>query len=143
PPDRIAFVLLDFKGGAAFHALARVPHVCGVLTDLDVASAQRAVDSLRAELQRRERLLAAAGAGDIQEWQREPRPEALPRLVIVVDEYAALADAMADLTSSLVSIAQRGRSLGLHLVLATQRPSGVVSSDIRANVTLRIALRTS
>ena len=142
-PDRLAFVLLDFKGGAAFGPLQRLPHVCGMLTDLHAGAAERALDSLRAEMRRRERLFAQSGAPDLEAYRRTPSHEPVPRLVIVVDEFAALSDQLPDVLQALVAIAQRGRSLGMHLVLATQRPSGVVSSDIRANVTLRVALRTS
>ena len=67
--------------------------------------------------------------------------EPLPRLVVIVDEFASLAKELPDFLGALVSIAQRGRSLGVHLVLATQRPAGVVTDDIRANTNLRIALR--
>ena len=90
-------------------------------------------------------MLAAAGAKDIEEYAEragsQPRHPPLPRLVIVIDEFASLARDLPDFVAGLIGIAQRGRSLGLHLILATQRPSGVVSADIRANTSLRIALR--
>ena len=94
----------------------------------------------RAELTRRERILAAHGVVDIAAL---PDDVALARLVIVVDEFATLAEELPAFVPGLVAIAQRGRSLGVHLVLATQRPSGVVSPEIRANCTLRICLRTT
>ena len=144
-PDEMTFVLVDYKGGSAFKDCAHLPHVTGMVTDLDAHLTQRALASLSAELRRREKMLAAAGAKDIEQYAeragREPRPGPLPRLVIVIDEFASLARDLPDFVVGLVGIAQRGRSLGLHLILATQRPSGVVSADIRANTNLRIALR--
>ncbi|WP_226345199.1 FtsK/SpoIIIE domain-containing protein [Agilicoccus flavus] len=157
-PDELAFVLLDYKGGSAFDGCAGLPHTVGVVTDLDAESTHRALISLRAELRRREETLRRAGATTIEEYQglrdaaeRAPigRPDgpapgplpAMPRLVVVVDEFRALAEELPDVVSGLVRVATQGRSLGLHLVLATQRPAGVVSAEIKANTNLRIALR--
>ncbi|MCW2644111.1 MAG: segregation ATPase FtsK/SpoIIIE -like protein [Pseudonocardiales bacterium] len=144
PPEAISFVLIDYKGGAAFADCARLPHTVGLVTDLDAQLTARALRSLHAELARRERLFAQVGAKDLAAYRAvTPQPEQLGRLVLVVDEFAALADELPDFVNGLVAIAQRGRSLGVHLVLATQRPGGVVSPEIRANATLRIALRVS
>jgi S-DNA-T family DNA segregation ATPase FtsK/SpoIIIE len=140
PPDRCSFLLVDYKGGAAFGQAADLPHTVGVLTDLDGAATARALRSLGAELTRRERLLAEHGARELAEL---PDAVLLPRLVIVVDEFATLGDELPGFVPGLVGIAQRGRSLGIHLVLATQRPSGSVSPEIRANCTLRLCLRTT
>jgi S-DNA-T family DNA segregation ATPase FtsK/SpoIIIE len=140
PPDRVTFLLIDYKGGAAFAELAELPHTVGLLTDLDPQSTGRALRSLGAELSRRERVLAAHGVRDVADLAADT---ALPRLVIAVDEFATLVDDLPGFVSGLVGIAQRGRSLGVHLVLATQRPSGVVSPEIRANCSLRICLRTT
>ncbi|SNX98422.1 DNA segregation ATPase FtsK/SpoIIIE, S-DNA-T family [Geodermatophilus sabuli] len=140
PPDRCSFLLVDYKGGAAFAEAAALPHTVGLLTDLDGTTTARALRSLGAELTRREALLAARGARDIAAL---PDDEDLARLVIVVDEFAGLAEELPTFVTGLVGIAQRGRSLGVHLVLATQRPGGVVSPEIRANCTLRICLRTT
>ena len=144
-PDEMTFVLVDYKGGSAFKDCVHLPHVTGMVTDLDAHLTQRALASLTAELTGREKILAAAGAKDIEEYTEraghQPRLPLLPRLVIVIDEFASLARDLPDFVAGLVGIAQRGRSLGLHLILATQRPSGVVSADIRANTNLRIALR--
>ena len=142
-PDQMTFVLVDYKGGSAFKDCVHLPHVTGMVTDLDAHLTQRALASLSAELTRRERVLAAAGAKDIEEYAERPGHQSLPRLVIVIDEFASLARDLPDFVAGLVGIAQRGRSLGIHLILATQRPSGVVSADIRANTNLRIALRVT
>ena len=139
-PDHITMILLDYKGGSTFDACERLPHTVGVVTDLDDGLAERALVSLDAEVRRRERLLRAAGADDLTAYRRAVA-EPLPRLVVVIDEFASLAKELPDFLGALVSIAQRGRSLGIHLVLATQRPAGVVTDDIRANTNLRIALR--
>ncbi len=146
-PEHLAFVLVDFKGGSAFDACAALPHTVGVVTDLDERLAARALRCLEAELRRRERVLRDAGSSDIAAYHRASStdgPDArspLPRLVVVIDEFATLASELPEFVNALVDVAQRGRSLGVHLVLATQRPSGVVSASIRANTNIRIALR--
>ena len=146
PPDLLGFVLIDYKGGSAFARCAGLPHTLGVVTDLDAHLMRRALASLSAELRRREHCLLDAGAPDLPEYQRrrdpsDPRQPPLPRLVLVIDEFRMLAEELPDFVHGLVRIAAVGRSLGVHLVVATQRPAGVVSADIRANVSLRIALR--
>ena len=140
-PDRCSFLLVDYKGGAAFAEAAALPHTVGLVTDLDGQTTARALRSLGAELTRREAILAAApgrrhrgparrrsSSPGWSSWSTSspPWPRNCPSFV-----------------PGLVSIAQRGRSLGVHLVLATQRPGGVVSPEIRANCTLRICLRTT
>ncbi|HEY4315798.1 MAG TPA: FtsK/SpoIIIE domain-containing protein, partial [Actinomycetes bacterium] len=143
-PDELSFVLVDYKGGAAFRDCARLPHTVGLVTDLDGHLTQRALASLGAELRRRETLLRTAGCADLEEYaEQSTDAERLARLVLVVDEFATLAEELPDFVGGLVGLAQRGRSLGVHLVLATQRPAGVVGADIRANTGLRIALRVT
>ncbi|HET7762837.1 MAG TPA: FtsK/SpoIIIE domain-containing protein, partial [Phycicoccus sp.] len=141
PPERLTLLLVDFKGGAAFGACAALPHVVGLLTDLDDHLVERALSSLRAELRRREHLLAAAGVADVDDLGPGPVRDAVPRLVVVVDELRALVDELPGLARGLVRLAAQGRSLGIHLVLATQRPGGAVTGEVRANVDLRIAFR--
>lgn len=143
PPDRLTFLLVDYKGGTAFRECARLPHAVGMVTDLDEHLAERALASLNAELRRREHILREAGAGDLLDMERRHPADCPPSLVIVVDEFAALAREVPAFVDGVVDIAQRGRALGLHLVLATQRPSGVISESIRANTNLRIALRVA
>ncbi len=138
PPSELTYVLIDFKGGATSGALAGLPHLVSVATDLEPAGARRIVASLRAVLRQREQLLAAAHARDISELTSPPA-----RLVIVVDEFRALADDVPDALDQLVRLAAQGRSLGVHLILATQRPGGAVTADMRANMPLRVALRTT
>ncbi|MFJ3665791.1 FtsK/SpoIIIE domain-containing protein [Streptomyces sp. NPDC090106] len=146
-PENMTFVLVDYKGGAAFKDCVHLPHTVGMVTDLDAHLVERALESLGAELHRREHILAAADAKDIEDYQdlvrRDPSHQPVPRLLIVIDEFASMVRDLPDFVTGLVNIAQRGRSLGIHLLLATQRPSGVVSPEIRANTNLRIALRVT
>ncbi|MCX4549028.1 FtsK/SpoIIIE domain-containing protein [Streptomyces sp. NBC_01387] len=146
-PDALNYVLIDYKGGSAFMDCARLPHTVGMVSDLDAHLTERALASLAAELHRREEILFDTGTKDIEDYNdtRKLRPELepMPRLVLVIDEFASLVAELPDFIAGLVDIARRGRSLGVHLVLATQRPAGVVSADIRANTNLRIALRVT
>lgn len=144
-PEAVTFVLIDYKGGAAFADCARLPHSVGLVTDLDPHLTRRALQSLDAELRRREQLFAEARVKDLSDYRDSPHHQIAPigRLVLVVDEFAALAEELPEFVTGLVAIAQRGRSLGVHLVLATQRPGGVISPEIRANTSLRIALRVT
>ena len=139
PPAALHVLLVDYKGGATFGALAGLPHVVDVLTDLDTATTARALASLRAELASRERQLAAAGARSLAELVQ--RGSRMPRLLVVVDEFRTLADSHPDLLDGLVRLAAQGRSLGIHLMLATQRPGGAVTADMRANIPVRLCLR--
>ncbi len=138
-PERLNFVLIDYKGGSAFDICSELPHVVGLVTDLDEHLGERALTCLRAELAYRERFLRSAGVSDVAHLAAgQP---GLPRLVVIVDEFASLANELPTFLESLVGIAQRGRSLGVHLLLATQRPAGVVSPEIRSNTNIRIGLR--
>ncbi|PVU82136.1 hypothetical protein DDP54_02930 [Cellulomonas sp. WB94] len=148
PPTRLAIALIDYKGGASFGACADLPHVVGQVTDLDGALATRALAGLRAELNRRERTLAAAGVADLAAlWLADDAGTTStappPRLLVVVDEFRAMADEHPDFLPGLLRLAAQGRSLGMHLVLATQRPAGAIGPDLRANISLRIALRVT
>ncbi|HTJ67714.1 MAG TPA: FtsK/SpoIIIE domain-containing protein [Actinospica sp.] len=144
-PDELTFLLVDYKGGSAFRDCVHLPHTLGMVTDLDGHLVTRVLESLAAELRRRERLLAEFGAKDQPDYLLKRRLERsmppLPRLLLIVDEFATLVREVPEFIPGMVSLAQRGRSLGIHLVLATQRPAGVVSADIKANTNLRIALR--
>ncbi len=140
-PDRVTFLFVDYKGGAAFGACVDLPHSVGLVTDLSPHLVRRALVSLRAELRRREHVLAGKGVKDLLALERTGDPQTPPALVIVVDEFAALVADVPEFVDGVVDVAQRGRSLGLHLVLATQRPAGVIKDNLRANTNLRVALR--
>ncbi|MEO7117486.1 MAG: FtsK/SpoIIIE domain-containing protein, partial [Candidatus Limnocylindrales bacterium] len=141
PANRLTFVLVDYKGGAAFKDCVALPHTVGFFTDLDAHLAQRALVSLNAELRRREHILSETGTKDIIDLERRDPARAPANLFIVFDEFAFLKKEVPEFVAGVIDIAQRGRSLGVHLMLATQRPQGVVDDNIRANTNLRIALR--
>nr|WP_231703433.1 FtsK/SpoIIIE domain-containing protein [Arthrobacter sp. zg-Y179] len=142
PPTSFAVLLIDFKGGSGLGPLAALPHSVGLLTDFSAANVARALVSLRAEVRRREALLAGAEADNLSAYNSgRSRKEELPRLLVVVDEFRMLADEVPTALPELLRIAAIGRSLGLHLLLATQRPQGAITTDIRANLATSIALR--
>lgn len=145
--EEMNFVLVDYKGGSAFAECNGLPHTVGMVTDLDNHLVERCLTSLRAELHYREHILADVSCPDLGEYQKHraehPSVEPMPRLMIVIDEFAALAQELPDFVTGLIDVARRGRSLGIHLVLATQRPSGVVNAEIKSNMNLRIALRVN
>jgi S-DNA-T family DNA segregation ATPase FtsK/SpoIIIE len=141
PPTRLTFLLVDYKGGAAFKDCVKLPHVVGIVTDLDGHLVHRALVSLNAELHRRERLLSSVGAKDLIEMERKTPDQAPASLLLIVDEFATLAKELPEFVDGVVNVAQRGRSLGIHMLLATQRPAGAINDNIRANTNLRMALR--
>lgn len=144
-PDALTFLLVDFKGRSAFKDCEALPHTVGVLSNLDGRLVERALDAIQAELRWRETELGRAGARDFEEYERVTRGadgRRIPRLVIVVDELKELADAYAQSVPRLNQTARLGRGLGVHLVLATQKPASVPGlADLRANTDLRVCLR--
>lgn len=136
PPQRLRFVLIDFKGGATFSPLQDLPHTDSVLDDFDSGLAFRALVSVRAEITHRERLLADHGCADIADLADPP-----PRLVVVIDEFHALMATHPRAADLLEHLTALGRSLGVHLILATQRPMGVVTGQMKANINIRVCLR--
>lgn len=140
PPDRLNFLFVDYKGGASTQVFERLPHTVGYVTNLEAELSLRALTSLRAELRRRMAVMEGR-AKDLAEMLEKYPDEAPPSLVIVVDEFATLVKEVPEFIAGIVDIAQRGRSLGIHLVLATQRPSGSVNENISGNTNLRISLR--
>ncbi|WP_417220574.1 FtsK/SpoIIIE domain-containing protein [Arthrobacter sp.] len=142
-PDQLALVLLDFKGGSTLSPYAETPHCQSLVTDLNVESGERVLAGLRVELRRRESLFKDAHAEDYQRYRRSAPSGAppLPRLLVIVDEFRILTDELPDAVPELMRIATVGRSLGVHLLLATQRPQGVVTASMRANINTIISLR--
>ena len=137
-PSELQLLFVDFKGGATFAGLTELPHAVGLVTDLDPLVAERALLSLQAELRRRERVLVEAGVRDIAQ-----RPQLLTRLVVLVDEFAALMDAFPELHAPFADLSARGRSLGVHLVLCTQNPAAAVRDAVAGNCAVRVAFRLS
>ncbi|MCD2188883.1 type VII secretion protein EccCb [Actinomycetospora soli] len=150
PPDDLALVLVDYKGGATFAGMATLPHVAGSITDLedDPETVERFGDALRSELRRREQLLRDAGnLTGIREHRRLrlARPEAvpvLPHLLVVVDEFSELLTAQPDFIDLFVQVGRVGRSLGVHLLLATQRLEEGRLRGLDSHLSYRLALRT-
>jgi S-DNA-T family DNA segregation ATPase FtsK/SpoIIIE len=151
-PDEMNLVLVDFKGGSAFLPFQRCPHVVGLIRStgetpadvFDEAAAARVLASVRAEVRRRESMLARYG-GEIDEyWKAASRTSGmprLPRLVMIFDEFARVLETSPDFLKELVNVAAKGRSLGMHLVLATQSLQGKLSPELKNNIDLRITLR--
>ncbi|MFF1881038.1 FtsK/SpoIIIE domain-containing protein [Pseudarthrobacter sp. NPDC058196] len=143
PPERINFFFIDFKGGSGLGPLRGLVHCVGLQTDLSTAEMERTLVSLRAEVRLREEHLSAAAVPDLAAYRSSPAAKDfdLPHLVIIIDEFRMLVDDAPEVLRELLRIASIGRSLGIHLVMATQRPQGALTADIRANVTSSIALR--
>jgi S-DNA-T family DNA segregation ATPase FtsK/SpoIIIE len=140
-PRDLSLMFIDFKGGSASEVFKDLPHISGRVTDLDESLALRARISLRAELRRRVELFSKVGMKDMADMRRLHPEQAPPSLVIVIDEFATLVKQLPEFVTDLIDIAQRGRSYGVHLLLATQRPSSSVDDNILANTNLRISLR--
>lgn len=147
PPERLGLILVDFKGSAGLGPLAQLPHALSVLSNFDVSAVERALEFLHADIHRREVDLQALGVNSYRDYlascQAAGTTPRYPELLIVVDEFRMLIDSMPDAMAELMRIATIGRSLGLHLVLATQRPQGAISQDIRANIATSICLRVA
>lgn len=129
-PNRLHVAIVDFKGGIDFAPLTELPHCVGMATDNDDGSIDRALSALVVEMSRRETAIKTTGSVDD-----------LPRLVVVLDEFRATARAHPHAVAIVVDLTARGRALGVHVVLCTQRASSSISEDILANVPLRIAFR--
>ena len=136
PPDTLHFVFLDFKGGSAFNQLRGLPHTAGIVDDLDIRHAARAIIGLERELKRRERLVAEAGVSSIDRLGN-----AQPSIIIVIDEFHVLRQQLPDAIERFIRIASLGRSLGMHLIACTQHPLGQVHAEMKSNMALNLCLR--
>jgi DNA segregation ATPase FtsK/SpoIIIE, S-DNA-T family len=146
-PDDLSIVVVDFKGGVDHEAIAPLPHVVDIATNLDVEQFRRTLTLLGAESRRRQELLATAGASNIDSYRlaraANPRLPQLPRLLVVVDEFGELlaSDNGRAQLKELESMTRIGRALGLHLLLVTQNFDGALPPQIDANAGMRICLR--
>lgn len=148
-PYFVSFLLIDFKGGSAFGVFNDMPHTVGNISNLDKATALRALEAIKAELHRRQEFLIEVKAKDVNDYHRNlarlgelpANWKPLPHLFIIVDEFAELAKEMPSFLPELMSTLRLGRALGMHLVLATQRPAGAVNDEMRSNLNFRISLR--
>ena len=138
-------ILVDYKGGTCLGPLKRLPHCVDLLTDLEPAATARAIEAISAQLRRREQILRKSNCKDITEYEQlrhhQPSLAPLARMLVVVDEFATLAATQEELLEHLLRLAAQGRSLGMHLILATQHPHGALSTSITANAALRVCLR--
>lgn len=142
-PSKLRLVLIDYKGGATFRDLAQLPHAEQLLTDLAPDDTARAIAGLDAELRAREEALAARQFVSVDQWEQLSPNDCPARIVCLIDEFRAMIRTHPETLESLVDLAARGRSLGMHLIAATQSPGGVVTPSMRANLTLRVCLRTA
>ncbi|PXV89565.1 S-DNA-T family DNA segregation ATPase FtsK/SpoIIIE [Lachnotalea glycerini] len=143
-PYEVAFLLIDYKGGGMAGLFKNLPHVLGSITNLDGAQSMRAMASIKSELARRQRIFSAYDVNHINSYntlfKNGEAKEPLPHLFIISDEFAELKKEQPDFMKELVSAARIGRSLGVHLILATQKPSGVVDDQIWTNSKFKLAL---
>lgn len=156
-PDEVAFVLIDYKGGGLADAFEdknrgiHLPHLVGTITNLDGAAINRSLLSIKSELKRRQAVFKEAksqtneGTMDIYDYQKLYRnkkvSEPMPHLIIISDEFAEMKTQQPEFMEELISTARIGRSLGVHLILATQKPSGVVNDQIRSNTKFQVCLK--
>ena len=144
-PRQVQFILIDYKGGGMADTFRELPHVAGIVDNLQSERViDRALASLEGEIERREKIFKAVEVKDINEYTRqfgsEPGLE-LPHLIIIVDEFAELKSERGEFMAKLVKASRVGRSLGVHLILATQKPSGSVSDEIWTNARFHLCLR--
>ncbi len=150
-PEEVAFVLIDFKGGGMADVFKNLPHLAGSITNLDGNELQRSFIAIESELEKRQALFKEISEKkkisniDIYKYQKLRREDrslkALPHLIIISDEFAELKQQHSDFMEQLIRIARIGRSLGVHLILATQKPDGVVDDQIKSNIKFKVCLK--
>lgn len=144
-PNDVGFFLIDYKGGGMSNLFKKLPHMLGSISNLSGNMIYRAMVSVKSENERRQRLFLKADVNNINDYQRmyysDKTMEPLPHIFIIIDEFAELKREEGDFMKEIISVAQVGRSLGVHLILATQKPSGTVDENIFSNARFRICLR--
>ncbi len=143
PPDILNFVLVDYKGGGAFKPFEQLPHCVDIVTNLNKAGVNRVFTAINAEIRRRQRLNADTRTKDIVAYREKGlhlTHAPYPHLFIIIDEYAEMIDDYEEFKAELESITRVGRSQGVNLILASQRPKGV-TDQMRANIKLKLCLR--
>jgi len=144
-PYEISFILIDYKGGGMAQSFAGLPHVTGIITNLGGNQTNRALAAIRSEVKRRQKVFNVYSLKHIDEYIEIFREgnagDPMPHLLIIVDEFAELKKEQGNFVSELVSVARVGRSLGVHLILATQKPSACVDDEIQSNSRFRLCLR--
>jgi S-DNA-T family DNA segregation ATPase FtsK/SpoIIIE len=146
-PHEVGFLLIDYKGGGMANLFADLPHLLGTITNLDGSESMRALASIKSELKRRQAIFGDASVNSINQYTKLFKSGdvtlPLPHLFIISDEFAELKKEQPDFMAELVSTARIGRSLGVHLILATQKPSGVVDDQIWSNSKFKLALKVA
>ena len=144
-PYEVGFLLIDYKGGGMANLFSHLPHLLGTITNLDGSESMRALASIKSELARRQRVFSEYGVNHINAYNKLYKmgtaKEPIPHLFLISDEFAELKKEQPDFMRELVSAARIGRSLGIHLILATQKPSGVVDDQIWTNSKFKLALK--
>lgn len=144
-PYEVGFVIIDFKGGGMVNQFKELPHLIGAITNIDGKEIDRSLKSIKAELQKRQRLFAEAGVNHIDKYIKKYKAKEvnvpIPHLVLIVDEFAELKAEQPEFMKELISAARIGRSLGVHLILATQKPSGQVDDQIWSNSRFKLCLK--
>lgn len=144
-PYEVGFVIIDFKGGGMVNQFRDLPHLLGAITNIDGKAINRSLKSIKAELQKRQRLFADADVNHIDKYIKKYKAgevsTPLPHLIIIVDEFAELKAEQPEFMKELISAARIGRSLGVHLILATQKPSGQVDEQIWSNSRFKLCLK--
>ena len=144
-PYEVGFLIIDFKGGGMANQFRNLPHLLGAITNIDGKAINRSLKSIIAEKNKREKLFQAAKVKDIDNYIRKYKAgqvtTILPHLIIIVDEFAELKAAQPEFMKELISTSRIGRSLGIHLILATQKPSGQVSEEIWGNSRFKLCLK--
>ena len=146
-PHEVGFLLIDYKGGGMANLFAKLPHLLGTITNLDGSESMRALASIKSELARRQRIFNDYNVNNINQYTKlfkaGEAKEPMPHLFLISDEFAELKKEQPEFMSELVSAARIGRSLGVHLILATQKPSGVVDDQIWSNSKFKLALKVA
>ncbi len=144
-PYEVGFVIIDFKGGGMVNQFRNLPHLVGAITNIDGREIDRSLKSIKAELQKRQKYFAAADVNHINNYILKYKAgevsEPLPHLIIIVDEFAELKAEQPEFMKELISASRIGRSLGVHLILATQKPAGQVSEQIWSNSRFKLCLK--
>lgn len=144
-PYEVAFVIIDFKGGGMVNQFKNLPHLVGAITNIDGREIDRSLLSIRAELRKRQECFARENVNHIDSYIKKYRAGEcqvpLPHLILIVDEFAELKSDQPEFMKELISAARIGRSLGVHLILATQKPSGVVNDQIWSNSKFKLCLK--
>jgi len=146
-PDEVGFVIIDFKGGGMANLFADLPHLIGAITDIDGKAINRSLKSIKAEIDKRKKLFAEAKVNNIGDYIRmyktgsNPSMTPIPHLILIIDEFAELKADQPEFMKEVISAARVGRSLGIHLILATQKPAGVIDEQIWSNSRFKLCLK--